>query len=80
MSATDAAAIKRNGFKIPLANAETNFFINATWNFINGSSSLPRSPPYCVVLHICVSENLILADDLENLRGLKIYLPVNINL
>ena len=80
MSATDAPAIKCNGFKAPLANGESKFFINATWNFINSSSSLPRSPPYCVVLHICVFKNLILANDLENLGGLKTCLSVNINL
>ena len=49
-SATDAAAINPNGIKTLLANILITFFINGNPVFCNGPRSLPRNPPYCIIL------------------------------
>ena len=49
-SAADAAAVDPNGIKILLANTLITFFINDNHAFYNGSRSLPRNPPDCIIL------------------------------
>ena len=50
-SAIDAAAVNRDGIKTLLANSLITFFINSSPIFINGPRSLPRNPPYCIILY-----------------------------
>ena len=52
VSAADAAAVNPNGIKTILANGLITFFINGNPVFRNGSKSLPRNPPDCMILDI----------------------------
>ena len=45
-----AAAVNPNGIKTLLANGLITFFINGNPVFSNGLRSLPRNPPYCIIL------------------------------
>ena len=49
-SAADAAAVSPNGIRTLLANRLITFFINGSPVFNNGPTSLPRNPPYCIIL------------------------------
>ena len=49
-SAADAAAVNPKGIKTLLANGLITFFIRGSPTFSNGSSNLPRNPPYCIIL------------------------------
>ena len=61
-SAADAAAVNPNGIKTLLANGLTTFFINGNPVFSNGPRSLPRNPPYCIILENLVVDSLISVD------------------
>ena len=51
-SAADAAAVNSKGIKTLLANGLITFFINGNPVFSNGPRSLPRTPPYYIILDI----------------------------
>ena len=63
-SACDAAVVNLNGIKMLPANGFITFFIGGNPVFSNGLRSLPRNPPYCIILDIWVFDNLIWVDDL----------------
>ena len=46
----DAAVVNPNGIKALLANGLSTFFINNNPDFSNGTKSLPKSPPNCLIL------------------------------
>ena len=56
VDATDALTL--------LANGWDTLFINGKSTFVNGSTSVPKNPPDCIVFYIWVSDNFILADKL----------------
>ena len=49
-SAADAAADNPKGIKTLLANGLMTLFINGNLVFINGTRSLPRNYPDCIIL------------------------------
>ena len=51
-SAADAAAVNPKGIKTILAYGLITFFISGNPVFSNGSKSLPRNPPDCIILDI----------------------------
>ena len=57
-------AVNPNGIKRLSANGLIKYFINGNPVFSNGPRNLPRNPPDCIVLDICVFENLVSVDDL----------------
>ena len=63
-SAADAAAVNPRGINTLLANGVITLLINGNPVFSNGSSNVPKHPPDCIIFDNCVSENLILADEL----------------
>ena len=60
----------------------STFFINRKQIFINGLRNLPRNPPDCFILEICVFNNFSLADELfaKALQRFDTSLSVIINL
>ena len=62
VSAADTVAINPNGMKTLLANCWSTFFINGKRFFSNQPRSLPKYPPDCSILNICVFNSLISAD------------------
>ena len=58
-SAADAAAVNAKGINKLLANGLVTFFINGNPVISNGSSNLPRNPPYCIIFDNLVFHNLI---------------------
>ena len=63
--AADDAAVSPNGIKTLLANGLITLFINGNPVFSNGPRSLPKTPPYYIILDIWVFYNLISVDDLS---------------
>ena len=59
-----AVVVNPNEIKILLANVLIKFFINGNPVFNNGSRSLPRSHPDCIILKNWVFDSLILTDEL----------------
>ena len=57
-STTDAAAVNPKGIKTFLANGSITFFISGNPVFSNEQRSLPRNPPYCIILDIWVFDSL----------------------
>ena len=57
-------AVNPNGIKRLSANGLIKYFINGNPVFSNGPRNLPRNPPDCIVLDICVFGNLVSVDDL----------------
>ena len=47
-----------------MANGLIIYFINGNPVFNNRPRSLPRNPPYCIILYNWVFDNLILVDEL----------------
>ena len=60
----------------------STLFINGKQIFINGLRNLPRNPPDCFILEICVFNNFSLADELfeKALQRFDTSLSVIINL
>ena len=48
------AAVSLNGINTLLSNGVSTLFISSKPTFIDGSRSLPRNPPECIILEICV--------------------------
>ena len=71
------AAVTPNGINTLLAKA--TFFINDNPVFNNGQRSLPRNPPYCIILDNWVFDSIISVDELfaKALRRLATCLSVN---
>ena len=57
--AAAAAAVSSNSMIAPLANGLITFFINGRPTFINVLRTLPRNPPDCIILEICVFHKII---------------------
>ena len=55
-----------------LDNGWSTFDINEKTVFSNGSRSLPRSPPVCIILCNCIFDSFILADELFT-KALQIF-------
>ena len=81
-SAVDAAAVNPNEIKTLLVNGLITFFINGTPVASNRTRSLQRNPADCIILDICVFDDLISVDDLSAnaLRRFETCLLVNNNL
>ena len=81
-SPADAAAVNPKGIKMLLANGLITYFIRGNPVFSNGSRSLARNPPDCIILDIWVFVNLISVDDwlVKVLRRFVTCLLVNNNL
>ena len=79
--AADDAAVNPNGIKTLLANCLITLFINGNPVFSDGPRSLPRTPPYYIILDIWVFDNLISVHDLstKSLQRFAICLLVNDN-
>ena len=51
-SAADAGAVNPKGIKTLLADGLITFSISGNAVFSSGRRSLPRNPPYCIILDI----------------------------
>ena len=79
MNVADTTAVNTNGIKAVSANDLSIFLIKDNPLFSNNPECLPKIPPDCPILCLCVFDNFILADEplVKALRSFETCALVN---
>ena len=59
-SVVDSASVNPNRIKTLLPSSLITFFPNGKPTFIKGLRTLPKNPPYCIILENCACNNFVL--------------------